>query len=89
MAEQVLDVSQEATRRRAWRRRRARRVAVPVAFVLVLLASQLAIALQSYWANRTEALRLSDEVIDSVSDRIVTQVDAYLTPAAQMVEMAA
>ena len=80
----VRDIGERARRRRQRRRQRALRVAVPILFVIALMAAQGAITLHNYNANRAEALKLSDQVVNAVSDRIVSRVDAFLTPAARM-----
>ena len=85
--QRVRDIGEPAKRRRRLRRRRVLRVVVPILFVVALLIAQLAITLQNYTANRAEALKLSDEVVNAVSDRIVGRVDAFLSPASRMTEL--
>ena len=85
--QRLRQIGEAAKRRRQRRRQRVMRVVVPILFVLALLGAQLGITLQNYYANRAEALKLSDQVVASVSDRIVRRVDAFLTPAARMTEL--
>lgn len=88
-SQRLIDTSEAAARQRRLRRRRAWRIAVPVGFVVVLLAAQISIALYSYRANRAAAARLSDDVIVTLSSRISSEVEAYLRPAAELVQLTA
>ena len=68
-------------------RRRLLRIAVPIAFVALMIAAILGIAFFSYSSNRKDALALSDDLLSSLERRIATEVRAFLTPAADAVEI--
>lgn len=71
----------------SWRRRFVR-VIVPIGAVIIMLVAMATIALYGYQNNRRDALALSDEVLQSLNRRIVTEVRSYLSPASQMVTLA-
>ena len=71
------------------RRRRLRRMVIPVACVIVMLGAILAIATFSYHQNRRDALVLSDDLLRELQRRIATEVKGYLAPAADLARLAA
>lgn len=62
---------------------------VPISFVIVILAAVLLIAYYSYHSNRKAALSLSNDLLNTLDQRISTEVEAYLSPAVHMVELVA
>ncbi len=66
-------------------RQRRRRILLPIGLVLLVMALLAAIALFNYRANRTDALKLSEDVIESLQQRIETEVEAYLAPVSELV----
>ena len=80
----VLD---ETAIRRNEARQRRRRILVPIGVVLLVLIAILSIALVSYRANRADALALSEDVIQSLQQRIETEVEAYLAPVSKLALM--
>ena len=77
----------EMASRRNEARQRRRRILVPIGVVLLVLIAILTIALVSYRANRADALLLSEDVIQSLQQRIETEVDAYLAPVSRIAVM--
>jgi adenylate cyclase len=71
------------------RRSRLVRIMVPISFVTVILAAVLLIAYYSYHSNRKAALSLSNDLLNTLDQRISTEVEAYLSPAVHMVELVA
>lgn len=83
-------VSLETDRLRHHRRRsRLVLIIVPISFVAVILAAVLLIAYYSYHSNRKAALALSNDLLNTLDQRISTEVETYLSPAVQMVELVA
>jgi len=78
--DELVDINQTRTRRR---RAALIRIGVPVAGVLLVVASILGIAYYSYQVNRRGALSLSDAVLEQLQARIAGQVNDYLAPATQ------
>lgn len=74
---------------RPHRRRQARRIAIPVACVIVMMGAILAIAAFSYHQNHQDALALSNDVLQSLRHRVTTEVRHYLSPADEMARLAA
>jgi hypothetical protein len=58
---------------------RLRRLAVPVLLAGLLTAAVLGMAFFSFTANRRDALRLTDETLALLQDRITTEVTNYLS----------
>lgn len=72
---------------RAIKRRRRTRVGLPVAVVLIMLASLIGIAVYNYKTMRADALALSKGVIVNLQNRIETEVSAYLSPIPRIIRM--
>lgn len=79
MAEPAVDYEgfEEA---RAIRRRRRRRIALPLAVVAVMLAALVGIVVNDYHNMHDDALTLSRGVITNLQGRIETEVDVFLRP---------
>jgi len=75
--------------RKIRKRHRIIRVIIPISFVVVIIAALLTIAYQSYYANRKAALVLSNDLLKALEQRISIEVQAYLKPAVNMVELVA
>jgi adenylate cyclase len=69
-------------------RRRLVRIGLPIAGVVLVITSILAIAIYTDRANRTGALALSADLIDTLQHRVAEQVAAYLQPAARATRIA-
>jgi class 3 adenylate cyclase/GAF domain-containing protein len=65
------------------------RVAGPIGFVLVMLAALLAIIVYSYFSNRRDALALSEEVLGAIERRIAGELDAFIVPVEDTVQLTA
>ena len=65
------------------------RVAGPIGFVIVMLAALLAIIVYSYFSNRRDALALSDEVLGAIERRIAGELDAFIKPIEDTVQLTA
>jgi hypothetical protein len=64
-------------------------VAGPIGFVVVMLAALLAITAYSYYSNRRDALALSDDLLGAIERRIGGELDAFLTPIEDTVQLTA
>src|SRR5579871_2331248 len=69
--------------RRAWLR-----VGIPILGVVMVIAAILAIALYSERANQAGVLLLSEDLLNSVQQRISREVTAYLEPATSATRLA-
>jgi hypothetical protein len=85
-ADEIVDVDidplEEHRRRRAWLR-----IGLPVATVVLMIAAIIGIAFYSYLSNRRDALALSGDVLVSLDQRVVTQLQSYLTPAIRVLNL--
>ncbi|MDH3886301.1 MAG: hypothetical protein OET63_18920, partial [Desulfobacterales bacterium] len=63
------------------------RVAGPIGFVIVMLAALLAITAYSYYSNRRDALALSDDLLGAIERRIAGELDAFLIPIEDTVQL--
>ena len=75
---------------KAERRRRIRRflrVAVPIATLLILLAAIGGIGIYLYQANRADARLLTDDLLEELEQRIVSEIVNFLEPASVMVRL--
>ncbi len=63
------------------------RVAGPIGFVVVMLAALLAITAYSYYSNRRDALALSDDLLGAIERRIAGELDAFLIPIEDTVQL--
>jgi class 3 adenylate cyclase len=68
-------------------RRRLLRIVLPIAFVVLMMAAVLGIAVFSYTSNRRDALALSDDLLFALEQRIATEVRAFLKPASDLVQI--
>ena len=77
--------------RGSWKSRRGYffRVAGPIIFVLIMLAALLVITGYSYYSNRRDALALSDEVLGAIERRIAGELEAFLKPIEDTVQLTA
>ena len=76
---------------RAQRRRRLRRflrIAVPIVTLLTLVAAIAGIGAYLYQANREGARVLTDDLLEELERRIVSEVENFLEPASLMVRLA-
>lgn len=87
--QELVDINLDLDTRRRRFRRRILRVVLPVGCVLVVIATILGIALFSYTHNREDALALSADLLKTVDRRIATEVSDFLSPASQMIQLAA
>ena len=74
----VIDISLDPVAERRRRRRAWLRVGLPLAGVALMIATILAIAYSTVRANRQGALALSQNLLDTLEDRIALEVSAYL-----------
>jgi class 3 adenylate cyclase len=65
------------------------RVAGPIGFVLVMLAALLAVIIYSYFSNRRDALALSGEILGAIERRIAGELDAFIVPIEDTVQLTA
>ena len=65
------------------------RVAGPIGFVIIVLAALLAIIVYSYFSNRRDALALSQEVLGAIERRIAGELDAFIVPIEDTVQLTA
>ncbi len=76
---------------RAQRRRRLRRylrIAIPIVTLLILVAAIAGIGAYLYQANREDARVLTDDLLEELERRIVSEVVDFLEPASLMVRLA-
>lgn len=88
-ARELVDISQDTRTRRQRLRRRFIRVVIPVGCLVLMIASIASIAIYSYSNNLEDALALSDDLLKNLDSRIASEVQSYLSPAADMVRLAA
>ena len=83
--DEIIDVDADPreARRELWRR--IGRFGIPLAGVVLIVAAIIGIAFYSYQSNRNDALSLSQDLIETLDQRVRTEVQAYLTPAAHAV----
>ena len=81
-ADEIIDVDADpaAVRRARWRR--LARFGVPLAGVALIVAAIIAVTLHSYRTNRDDALALSGNLVAALDQRVQTEVESYLNPAA-------
>ncbi|MFZ0240922.1 MAG: adenylate/guanylate cyclase domain-containing protein [Desulfobacterales bacterium] len=84
--EEIIDIISPDFRRGHFKRRFLR-VVVPIAFVVLMMAAILGIALYSYTNNRRDALALSEDALRSLDRRIATEVRSFLAPASDLVKI--
>ena len=63
------------------------RLGLPIAAVLLIVASIVAITGYAYTSNRRDALALSRDVLLALDQRVMTQVQSYLTPAVRVLNL--
>src|SRR5512132_3773796 len=78
-----VDADPREARREFWRR--VGRFGIPLVGVVLIVATIVGIAFFSYQSNRSDALSLSEDLIEALDQRVRTEVQAYLTPAAHAV----
>lgn len=79
---QIVDVDADPSEARRTTRRRMIRVGLPLAGVLLIVVAIVLIILLAEQQNRAGVLRLSDDLISNLDQRIRTEVRGYLEPAA-------
>jgi class 3 adenylate cyclase len=70
-------------------RYRLLRILGPIAFVIVVLAALLSITAYSYYSNRRDALGLSADVLAAIERRIATELEVFLIPVEDTVNLIA
>ncbi len=88
-ARELVDISLDIRTRRQRRRRRLIRVAIPVGCLALMIASIAFIAVYAYQNNRHDALELTDDLLETLDRRIAAEVENYLIPASDMVQLVA
>jgi adenylate cyclase len=78
-----VDADPREARRELWRR--IGRFGIPLAGVVLIVAAIIGIAFYSYQSNRNDALSLSEDLVETLDQRVRTEVQAYLAPAAHAV----
>ncbi|UCD79263.1 MAG: GAF domain-containing protein [Desulfobacterales bacterium] len=86
---ELVDISLDFQSRRYRARRRLLRVGIPIGCLVIMIAAIAAIALVTYVNNRDDALALSADILETLDRRIATEIRAYLTPASNVVNIAA
>ena len=87
--EEVVEISLDDRGSRKSLRGHFFRVAGPIGFVVVMLAALLAITAYSYYSNRRDALALSDDLLGAIERRIVGELNAFLIPIEDTVQLTA
>ena len=87
--EEVVDLRSGDRSKRKLQRGHFFRVAGPIGFVVIMLAALLAIVAYSYFSNRREALALSNEVLGAIERRIAGELEAFLKPIEDTVQLTA
>jgi adenylate cyclase len=82
-----VDADPKEARREFWQR--IGRFGIPLVGVVLIVGAIIAIAFYSYSSNRSDALGLSQNLIETLDQRVQTEVEAYLTPAAHAVQTVA
>jgi adenylate cyclase len=70
-------------------RRRILRVLLPIGFAIVIMAALLSIAAYSYYSNRRDALMLSDDLLRAIERRIANELETFLSPIEDTVQLTA
>jgi class 3 adenylate cyclase len=84
-ADEIIDVDVDPAEVRRARWRRLVRFGVPLAGVALIVAAIIAVTLHSYRTNRADALALSQNLVAALDQRVQTEVEGYLDPAARAV----
>jgi adenylate cyclase len=87
--DEIIDVDADPSEARRGFWRRIVRFGIPIAGVVSIVAAIIGIAFYSYQSNRNDALSLSQNLVETLDQRVRTEVQAYLTPAAHAVRMLA
>lgn len=74
--------------RKLWRHRLLR-ILGPIGFVVVVLAALLSITAYSYFSNRRDALGLSEDVLEAIERRIARELEAFMIPVEDTVNLVA
>jgi class 3 adenylate cyclase len=85
-ADDVIDIDGAPTDQR--RRLIWSRIVIPIGGVALVIAAILAIALYSERENRAGVLRLSDDLLVVLQERVSTEVTGYLAPAMRALRLA-
>ena len=86
---ELVDITSDTRTRRQRLRRRLIRVIIPLGCLGLLIASIAFIIVYSYHNNREDALILTDDLLKNLDRQIAAEVQDYLSPAADMVDLAA
>jgi class 3 adenylate cyclase len=84
-ADEIIDVDADPAELRRARWRRVARFGVPLAGVALIVAAIIAVTLHSYRTNRDDAIALSQNLVAALDQRVQTEVESYLDPAARAV----
>ena len=86
---EVVDISSDRLMDGKHLRRRILRVLLPIGFAIVILAALLSITAYSYYSNRRDALTLSDDLLRAIERRIAKELEAFLNPIEDTVQLTA
>ncbi|MFO1120520.1 MAG: adenylate/guanylate cyclase domain-containing protein [Rhodospirillales bacterium] len=84
---EIVDVDADPREERQRRRRLWLRLGLPTGAVLLIVVSIIAITYYAYVSNRRDALGLSHDVLSALDERVVTQVQSYLTPPVRVLKL--
>ena len=88
-AEELVDINLDTITRRQRLKHRLVRVFVPIGGVFLIVAAIMAISMVSYYNNRQDTLALSEDFLEALDRRIHSELNAYLTPASDLVRIGA
>jgi len=86
---EIIDTSSEVFGSLKNSRRRLLRVVSPILFVVILLAALLGTAMFSYYSNRHDVLALSEDLLNTIEQRIAIQIKDYLIPVEDTLRLTA
>jgi class 3 adenylate cyclase len=84
---EVVNIIPDNLRDRKYLRRRIWRVLLPIGFSVVILAALMSITAYSYYSNRRDALALSDDLLTAIERRITKELETFLNPIDDTVEL--
>jgi adenylate cyclase len=86
---EVVAISSDDLRGEKHLRRRIMRLLLPIGFAVVILAALLSITAYSYYSNHRDALALSDDLLHAIERRIAKELEAFLGPIEDTVQLTA